>query len=143
MRPAEASLPHDHIALLKTQDMRYVTMKRALDVKVRGREGIVGARVWKGGGWQGREGKRASPDMGFSFLRPTHLTESGEAPSRPAFSHRGGGQQAHCLRGHGGASLPSSLPSAFLPSFPPTCSTSHPASSFFSRFANDIRSFGD
>ncbi|TFJ85429.1 hypothetical protein NSK_003302 [Nannochloropsis salina CCMP1776] len=33
VRPAEASLPHDHIALLKTQDMRYVTMKRALDVK--------------------------------------------------------------------------------------------------------------
>ncbi|EWM22544.1 Small-subunit processome, Utp11 [Nannochloropsis gaditana] len=33
VRPAEASLPHDHIALLKTQDMRYVNMKRALDVK--------------------------------------------------------------------------------------------------------------
>ncbi|KAM3569134.1 hypothetical protein VYU27_008765, partial [Nannochloropsis oceanica] len=31
--PEEASLPHGHIALLKTQDMRYVNMKRALDTK--------------------------------------------------------------------------------------------------------------
>jgi hypothetical protein len=31
----DASLPHGHIALLKTQDLSYVHMKRAVDLKVR------------------------------------------------------------------------------------------------------------
>ena len=30
----DASLSHGHIQLLKTQDMSYVNMKRALDIKV-------------------------------------------------------------------------------------------------------------
>ncbi len=31
MRPDEASLPHGHIALLKTQDMAYINHARAKD----------------------------------------------------------------------------------------------------------------
>lgn len=35
MEHEDASLPHGHIALLKTQDLGYVKMKRAVDLKVR------------------------------------------------------------------------------------------------------------
>lgn len=37
MESEDASLPHGHIALLKTQDLGYVHMKRAVDLKVRKR----------------------------------------------------------------------------------------------------------
>lgn len=41
MEHDDASLPHGHIALLKTQDLGYVHMKRAVDLKVRARVGLA------------------------------------------------------------------------------------------------------
>ncbi len=128
---ADASLPHGHIALLKTQDLGYVHMKRAVDLKVGGwgRLGHWCVMVIDERTRHRREWIRVYMScVGLSNARhrprsiltpplppahpPTHPrasrgrppTESREAPGGAALPHGPAAQQAHGLRrgGEGG-----------------------------------------
>lgn len=82
-------LPHEYIQLLKTQDLAYVHMKKALDEKVRQRSPFTLYIV-------------SSLSLTMHMDMALVITESGEAAQQPAPADQPAGEQAHDLRGEAG-----------------------------------------